>query len=72
LKSKPHLKGVVASSDMYDSVVAMINIGKALIPSVGVIGIVHAQDVHDHPVDELGLAICLGVEGSGLGELGVQ
>jgi hypothetical protein len=57
---------------MYGSVVAVMNIGKTLIPCVGVLGIVHAQDMHDHPVDELGLAIFLGVEGNGFGELGVQ
>jgi hypothetical protein len=57
---------------MYGSVVAVMNIGKSLIPGAGVLGILHAQDVHDHLVDDLGLAIRLGVEGSGLGELGVQ
>jgi hypothetical protein len=57
---------------MYGSVVAVLNIGKNIIPGVGVLGIVHAQDVHDHLVDDLNLAIHLGVEGSGLGELGVQ
>jgi hypothetical protein len=57
---------------MYGSIVACVNIGKTLILGVGVLGIVHAQDVHDHLVDDLGLAIRLGVEGSGLGELGVQ
>ena len=36
------------------------------------LGIVHAQDMHDHHVDDLGLAIRLGVEGHGFGELGVQ
>jgi hypothetical protein len=36
------------------------------------IGIVHAQDVHDHMVDDLSLAIRLGVEGSEFGELGLQ
>jgi hypothetical protein len=50
----------------------MLNIGKTLIPCAGVLGIVHAQDMHDHPIDDLSLAICLGVEGSGFGELGVQ
>ena len=57
---------------MYGSVVTMLNIGKTLIPCVWMLGIVHAQDIHDHPIDDLGLAICLGVEGSGFGELGVQ
>jgi hypothetical protein len=44
---------------MYGSVVVVLNIGKTLILCVGVLGIVHAQDMHDHPVDDLGLAICL-------------
>jgi hypothetical protein len=57
---------------MYGSIVAVLNIGKTLIPCVGVLGIVHVQDMHDHPVDDLSLAIHLGVEGSGFGELGVQ
>jgi hypothetical protein len=41
-------------------------------PMCRVFGIVHAQDMHDHPIDDLGLAVRLGVEGSGFGELGVQ
>jgi hypothetical protein len=57
---------------MYGSVVAVMNIGNILIPCARVLGIVHAQDMHDHLVDELSLAIHLGVEGSGFGELGVQ
>jgi hypothetical protein len=36
------------------------------------LGIVHVQDMHDHLVDELNLAILMGVEASGFGELGVQ
>jgi hypothetical protein len=57
---------------MYGFVVAVLNLGKTLIPSVGVLGILHVQYVHDHSIDDLGLAIRLGVEGSGLGEVGVQ
>jgi hypothetical protein len=34
--------------------------------------IVHAQDVHNHLIDNLNLAIGLGVERSGFCELGVQ
>jgi hypothetical protein len=49
----------------------MLNIGKTVIPCVGVLVIVHAQDMHDHLIEDLCLAICLGVEGSGFGELGV-
>jgi hypothetical protein len=56
---------------MYGSVVTLMNIGKTLIPCVWMLGIVHAQYMHDHIVDDLSLAICLGVEGSGFGEVGV-
>jgi hypothetical protein len=45
---------------MYGFVVAMLNIGKNLIPGVGVLGIVQVKDVHDYPVDDLGLDIHLG------------
>jgi hypothetical protein len=34
--------------------------------------IVHALDVHNHSIDDLNLAISLGVERSGFCELGVQ
>jgi hypothetical protein len=57
---------------MYGSVAAMLNIGKNLIPCVGMLRIVHAQDMHNHLLDDLSLAIRLGVEGSGFGELGIQ
>jgi hypothetical protein len=52
-------------------VVAMLNIGETLIPCARVIVIMHVQDKHDHSIYDLGLAICLGVEGRGFGELGV-
>ena len=57
---------------MYGYFVAVLNIGKNLIPCARVLGIVHAQDMHNHLVEDLGLAIRLGVEGNGFGELGVQ
>jgi hypothetical protein len=57
---------------MQGSVVAMMEIGKTLIPCVRVLGIMHAQDMHDHLICNLGLAMCLGVEGRGFVELGVQ
>ena len=50
----------------------MLNIGKTLIPCVGMFLIVHEHDMYDHPIDDLSLAIYLGVEGSGFGELGIQ
>jgi hypothetical protein len=57
---------------MQGSIVAMLNIGKTLSQCAGVLGIVHTQDMYDHPIDNLSLAICLGVEGSGFCELGIQ
>jgi hypothetical protein len=45
---------------------------KTLIPCERVLGIIHAQDMHDHSIYDLSLAICLGVEGHGFVELGVQ
>jgi hypothetical protein len=56
---------------MYGSILTVLKIGKTLILGVWVLGIVHVQDGHDHPVDDLGLAICLGVEGSRIGNIGV-
>jgi hypothetical protein len=57
---------------MQGSIVAMLNIGETLIPCARVLGIMHVQDKHDHSIYDLDLAICLGVEGRGFGELGVQ
>ena len=57
---------------MYGSIVTVLNIGKTLILCAWMLGIVHAQDMHDHPVDDLDLDTQLGVEGRGFGELGVQ
>jgi hypothetical protein len=56
---------------MQGSIVVMMDIGKTLFPPVRVIGIIHAQDMHDHSIYDLGLVICLGVEGHGFSELGV-
>ena len=50
----------------------MLDIRKALIPCVRVLGIIHAKDMHNHLIDNLGLVIYLGVEGRGFGELGVH
>jgi hypothetical protein len=56
---------------MQGSVVAMLDIGKALIPCVRMLGIIHAKDMYNHSIYDLGLAICLVVEGCGFEELGV-
>jgi hypothetical protein len=64
--------GSFSSNTMYGFVVIVLNIGKTLTPCVWILGIVHVQDMHDHPVDGLDLEILLGVEGSGFCEVGVQ
>ena len=56
---------------MQGSVVVMLDIGKNPIPCERVLGTIHAQDMHDHSIYDLGLSICLGVEGHGFGALGV-
>jgi hypothetical protein len=57
---------------MQGSIVAMLDIGKTFIPCARILGIMHARDMHDHSIYNLDLAICLGLEGRGFGELGVQ
>jgi hypothetical protein len=57
---------------VYGYFVIVLNKGKTLIPCAWMIGIVHVKNMHDHHVDDLGLAIHLGVEGCGFGELGVH
>jgi hypothetical protein len=57
---------------MESPVVTMLGIWKTLVPCTWMIIIVHAHDVHNHPVDSLILAIGLGVESSGFFEFGVQ
>jgi hypothetical protein len=49
----------------------MLDIGKAFIPCVMVILIVHSKDMHNNSIYNLSLAIYLGVEGHGFGDLGV-
>jgi hypothetical protein len=62
----------MASGAMESPVVVVLNIGKTLIPCMQMLRFVHAQDVHNHLIDKLYLAISLGVESSGFSELGVQ
>ena len=49
-----------------------MDIEKYLIPCARVLGIIHAQNMHDHLIYDLNLAIYLGVESHGFVELGVQ
>jgi hypothetical protein len=57
---------------MQGSVVAFLDIGKTLIPCARVLSIIHVQNMYDHMIDDLILAICFSVEGSGFGELAIQ
>jgi hypothetical protein len=62
----------MVSGAMEIPVLVVLNIGKTLIPCTQMLRVVHAHDVNNHPIDDLFLAIRLGVESSGFSELGVQ
>jgi hypothetical protein len=53
-------------------IAAMLDIWETLVPCTGILRILHAQDVHNQLIDDLSLAIGLGVESGGFCELGVQ
>jgi hypothetical protein len=72
LESQTHLKSDMADGTMERSVVTMFDIWVTLIPCMRMLRFVHVQDVHNHLIDDLSLAIILGVERSGFCELGVQ
>jgi hypothetical protein len=57
---------------MESPVVTLLDIWETLVPCMWILRIVHVRDVHNHPIDDLCLAIGLGVERSGFCELGVQ
>ena len=57
---------------MESPVVTVLNIGENMIPCTWMLRVVHAQDVHNHLIDGLCLAVGFGVENSGFSELGVQ
>jgi hypothetical protein len=57
---------------MYGSIVTVLNIDNMLIPCVRMLGIVHVKNMYNHHVDDLDIAIHLGVEDRGFGELGFQ
>ena len=72
LKPQSNLKRVVASLAMNSLVVVVLHIRKVVIPHAWMFGVVHPQDVHDHPIDHLYLAISVRMESNGFGELSVQ
>jgi hypothetical protein len=63
---------VMAGGTIESPVVTVLDIWETLIPCAGMLRIGHAKDVKNHLIDELSLAISLGVERSGFCELGVQ
>jgi len=63
---------VVANRVVEGYVLAMLNIWKSHIPCTWMLIFVHVHDVHNHLIDDLYLAIGLGVERNGFSELGVQ
>jgi hypothetical protein len=72
LESQTHLKWVMASGIMESLVVTVLDIWETLVPCTWMLKIVNVQDVHNRPIDDLYLAIGLGVESSGFCELSVQ
>jgi hypothetical protein len=62
----------MADGTMESLVVIVLDIWEILVPCTCMLRVVHAQDVHNHPIDDLCLAIGLGVESSGFCKLGVQ
>jgi hypothetical protein len=62
----------MAGGTMESFVVTMLDIWETLIPCMRMLRFVHVQDVKNHLIGDLGLAISLGVERSGFCELGVQ
>jgi hypothetical protein len=56
---------------MESLVVTVLNIVETLIPCIWMLRVVHAQDVHNHHIDDLCLDVYLGVESSGFSEIGV-
>jgi hypothetical protein len=57
---------------MENPVVTFFNIWETLTPSMWMLRVLHAQYVHNHLIDNLCLAVGLGLESSGFSELGVQ
>eukprot|EP00253_Pinus_taeda_P014891 PITA_14891 len=60
------MKGTATSRDMESSVINLFHIGETLIPGLWMLGVVNAKYVHYHPIDNLRLAISLGMEGNRL------
>lgn len=53
------LKGTVTSQAIESFAITLMHKGKALIQFLWILGVVHVEYVHYHPVDDLFLAIML-------------
>jgi hypothetical protein len=52
--------------------VAVLDIKKYLISCAWILGFLHVQEMHNHPINNLCLSIGVRVEDSGFGDLSVQ
>jgi hypothetical protein len=57
---------------MEGSIVVVLDIRKDLIPCAWILGVVHVQDMHNHPINDLCFSISISLEGNGFGDLGIQ
>jgi hypothetical protein len=60
LESQSHIKWAMVNGAMESHVVVVLNIRNTLIPCTWMLRVIHVQDVHNHPIDDLSLAIGLG------------
>jgi len=60
------------SREMERFIITVLHILKNLILGSRMLGVIHVEYVHYHPIEDLRLAINLGMEGSRLSELGVK
>jgi hypothetical protein len=66
------MNGDMVGGAIESIVVVVLNIWNTLIPCTQMLRFIHVQDVHNHLINDLYLAIGVRVEGSGFSELGVQ
>jgi hypothetical protein len=62
----------MAGGTMERPIVTVLDIWDNLVPCMWMLRIVHVQDLHNHLIEDLGLANSLGVEPNGFCELVVQ
>jgi hypothetical protein len=65
-------KRLVTNRTLKGFVIAKLNARKAFILCRWMLGVVHSEDIHNHPVDYLCMYVGLRLEGGQFGELGVH